>query len=209
MDNQTTAAEETTVPGIEGEIVEATVSAVNGDQPAEPEVEEIVEAEVHGLTPEERISELEAELAALRAQSAENLDRLLRTTAEFQNTTRRQEKRLLDSIERANQSLILRLLPVMDDFDLAFSNVPEDLSETDSAWITGFRQIQKKLVDALGEEGVAPVDETGSAFDPNRHEAISSEPSDEVESGHIIQTLRTGYEHKSRVLRPALVRVAM
>jgi molecular chaperone GrpE len=114
----------------------------------------------------------------------------------------------MDSIERANQSLILRLLPVFDDFDLAFANVPADLNETDAAWIAGFRQIQKKLTDALSEEGLAVIDDTGSPFDPNRHEAISSEPNDEVESEHIIQTLRAGYEHKSRILRPALVRVA-
>jgi len=201
MDNQTTAAEELTEPILEGEIVVES----NG-QPAPFEATETEEA--HDPTPEEIIAGLEAEVAAAQAQAAEHQDRLLRSMAEFQNTTRRQEKRLMDSIERANQSLILRLLPVFDDFDLAFGNVPADLNETDMAWITGFRQIQKKLTDALAEEGVTTIDDTGAPFDPNRHEAISSEPNDEVESEHIIQTLRAGYEHKSRILRPALVRVA-
>ena len=212
MHNQTTTAEEQTEPAIEGDVVlEAvaeTIQAESNGQPAQTEPTDDT-PEAHEPTPEEIIAGLEAEAAAAQALAAENLDRLLRTTAEFQNTSRRQEKRLLDSIERANQSLILRLLPVIDDFDLAFGNMPADLSETDIAWLSGFRQIQKKLTDALAEEGVAIIDETGSPFDPNRHEAISSEPNAEVESGHIIQTLRAGYEHKNRVLRPALVRVAM
>ena len=212
MHNQTTTAEEQTEPAIEGDVVlEAvaeTIQAESNGQPAQTEPTDDT-PEAHEPTPEEIIAGLEAEVAAAQALAAENLDRLLRTTAEFQNTSRRQEKRLLDSIERANQSLILRLLPVIDDFDLAFGNMPADLSETDIAWLSGFRQIQKKLTDALAEEGVAAMDETGSPFDPNRHEAISSEPNAEVESGHIIQTLRAGYEHKNRVLRPALVRVAM
>ncbi len=160
-------------------------------------------------TPEEIIAQLEADLAAAQALAAESVDRFQRANAEFQNTSRRQEKRLLDSIDRANQALVTRLLPVMDDFDLAFANVPETLTQAEAAWITGFEQIRKKLGDALTEDGVNPIDDTGELFDPNRHEAISSEPNDEVESDHIIQTLRIGYEHKGRVLRPALVRVAM
>jgi len=204
MDNQTTAAEEVTEPVLEGEIVVES----NGQPASTDPVETTESAEAPDPTPEEIIAGLEAALAAAQAQAAEHQDRLLRSMAEFQNTTRRQEKRLMDSIERANQSLILRLLPVFDDFDLAFGNVPADLNETDMAWIAGFRQIQKKLTDALTEEGVTVIDDTGAPFDPNRHEAISSEPNAEVESEHIIQTLRAGYEHKSRILRPALVRVA-
>ncbi len=213
MDNQTTnaeeAAEEIIDAVIEGEIVAETVQAEsNGQPPATDPAETTETEEAHDPTPEEIIAGLEAEVAAAQAQAAEHQDRLLRSMAEFQNTTRRQEKRLMDSIERANQSLILRLLPAIDDFDLALGNVPADLSETDTAWIAGFRQIKKKLTDALAEEGLAIIDDTGAPFDPNRHEAISSEPNDEVESEHIIQTLRAGYEHKSRILRPALVRVA-
>ena len=204
MDNQTTTAEELTEPVLEGEVVVES----NGQPAIADPVEATETEEAHDPSPEEIIAGLEGEVAAAQAQAAEHQDRLLRSMAEFQNTTRRQEKRLMDSIERANQSLILRLLPVFDDFDLAFGNVPADLNETDMAWIAGFRQIQKKLTDALTEEGVTVIDDTGAPFDPNRHEAISSEPNAEVASEHIIQTLRAGYEHKSRILRPALVRVA-
>lgn len=158
--------------------------------------------------PADRIAELETQLAEADAKASEALERLQRKAAEFQNTKRRQEKQLTDSIERASKRMIERILPVLDDFDLAFKNLPEGLAEEDDAWISGFRQIQKKLMQLLEDEDVAIIPLDGE-FDPNRHEAVSSEPSDEVESGQIIETLRAGYEMKDRVIRPALVRVAM
>jgi molecular chaperone GrpE len=75
------------------------------------------------------------------------------------------------------------------------------------AWLQGFRQIRKKLFDVLSDQGVTAIDTSGE-FDPNQHEAIGSEPSDSVPSGHVIDEVRAGYLHKGRVLRPALVRVA-
>lgn len=154
------------------------------------------------------IARLETELAAAQSKNAELLDKLQRTAAEFQNSRRRQEKQLADEIERAGSHIVQQLLPVMDDLELAFANVPAELEESSNAWLEGFRQIRKKLETLLDERGVVVIAKEGP-FDPIRHEAISSEPSDTVESGHIIQTLRAGYEFKGRVLRPALVRVAM
>jgi molecular chaperone GrpE len=175
-----------------------------GNEPGEeiePELSEIEQAQ-------QIISHLESELDVARAEAAASLDQMQRAAAEFQNSKRRQEKQLNDAIARSAERVITQLLPVLDDFDLAFKNVPEDISDEDEAWLGGFRQIQKKLMILLENEGVEMIPTTGE-FDPNRHEAISSEPNEEVESGHIIDTLRVGYEHKGRVLRPALVRVAM
>jgi molecular chaperone GrpE len=124
------------------------------------------------------------------------------------------ENQVAEETERANAALIMRLLPVLDDFAMAFQNAANSSGETGSsgpdqaAWLDGFRQIQKKLSDVLVDHGVVQIS-TDGAFDPMHHEAISSEPSDTVPSGHIIDTLRAGYEYKGRVLRPALVRVAM
>ncbi|MEZ4639185.1 MAG: nucleotide exchange factor GrpE [Caldilineaceae bacterium] len=77
----------------------------------------------------------------------------------------------------------------------------------ETAWVEGFQRIHQKLTSLMAEEGVTPIAPDGE-FDPNRHEAITHEPNEDVESGHIIATLRTGYAHGDRVLRPALVRVA-
>ena len=167
------------------------------------------DAEAAEESPEQkRIAELEEKLSATEARAEEMFERLQRTTAEFQNSQRRREKQALDQMDRANARLIERLLPVLDDFELAFRNMPEEFSIEDNSWVTGLQQIDKKLQRILEDESVTPMEPTGE-FDPNRHEAVSSEPNEEVESGHIIETLRTGYEYKGRVMRPALVRVAL
>jgi molecular chaperone GrpE len=153
------------------------------------------------------IQQIESELAAERARAGELTDKLQRSAAEFQNARRRQEKQMAEAIERASTHVIKRLLPVLDDLDLAFQNVPEGLAEEQAAWVQGFRQIQKKLNGLLEDEGVTPIPADGP-FDPMRHEAVTSEASDGVPSGHIIATLRVGYEHNGTVLRPAMVRVA-
>jgi molecular chaperone GrpE len=169
---------------------------------SEPSIEEKAESALAAV-----IAQLQAELEAERARATEMLDKFQRTAAEFQNARRRQEKQMAEEIERASTHIIKRLLPAMDDFDLAFNNVPSSTTDEENAWLNGFRQIQKKLQGLLDEEGVVAMPADGP-FDPMRHEAVTSEPSDSVESGHIISTLRLGYEHRGRVLRPALVRVA-
>jgi molecular chaperone GrpE len=191
---------EATSQVLEGEIVDET-----GDEG------EAAVSEENAL-----IEQLREELSAAQAKADDYLDKLQRSAAEFQNSRRRLESQLADEVERANGALIRQLLPVLDDLDLAFQNVPADLQKAEAqegtelqvAWLQGFRQIRKKLLDLLGEQGVAVIDTSGE-FDPNLHEAISSEPSDTVPSGHIIAEVRAGYTYKGRVLRPALVRVAM
>lgn len=155
----------------------------------------------------ETVARLEAELAEARQECAEITEKSQRLAAEFQNSRRRQERQLAEEMERVSAHIIKRLLPVVDDFDLALANTPT-LDETQQAWVEGLRQIQRKLRGVLEEEGLTPITADG-AFDPTLHEAIASAPSDKIESGHIIETLRSGYMLKGRVLRPALVRVAL
>lgn len=192
-----------------GEEIPETSAGEVVEEGVPEETEDVLDTEAEAVieTPEETIARLEQELAEARARAEEAVDRLQRTAAEFQNVRKRQERQLQESIARATERLLIQLLPVLDDFDLAFQNVPESLSEEEAAWVDGFRRIQKKLTSILEEEGLAAIEEAGP-FDPNRHEAVTHEPNGDVESGHIIQTLRTGYEYKDRVLRPALVRVA-
>ncbi len=210
-DNQPDAVVEV----LEGEIVadEATAqdSAAEADGTATESVDEAdqEDADAVEISPGEAlIAQLQAELADVRAEAAAQTDQVQRIAAEFQNSKKRQERQLADSIQRASSHLATQLLPILDDFDLAFGNLPEELSDEDESWVDGFRQIHKKLAAVLEDQGVTMIQLDGE-FDPNLHEAISSEPSENVESGHIIETLRAGYEHKGRVLRPAMVRVAM
>jgi molecular chaperone GrpE len=154
-----------------------------------------------------QIAELESALAQERARADKLTDQSQRMAAEFQNSRRRLEGQVQDEIERASTHLIRKLLPVIDDLDLAFANAPAGV-ESGAPWVEGFRQIQKKLHNLLAEEGVEIIAQEG-AFDPALHEAVSGEASDSVPEGHIIGTLRSGYTYKGKVLRPALVRVAM
>jgi len=153
------------------------------------------------------VSQLRAELATEQNRYEELNDRFQRTSAEFQNTLRRREKQMNETVERASQHVVTKLLPVLDDFERAFQNLPEGARTEQASWLEGFQQIQRKLQQVLDDEGVTAIPAEG-IFDPTLHEAITNEPSDSVESGHIIATLRIGYEQRGRVIRPALVRVA-
>lgn len=153
----------------------------------------------------ETIARLEADLTDARVAKEEILDRHQRMAAEFQNARRRQERQLAEEIERANVRLITRLLPVLDDLDLAFGNIPAAVAG--DAWVVGLQQIQKKLRGVLEDDGLQEIP-VGGEFDPARHEALASVPNDAIPSGHVVDALRTGYTYKDKVLRPALVRVA-
>lgn len=154
------------------------------------------------------IALLQQDLEAERKKNSDLDDKLKRTIAESMNMRKRMDKQLADSIDRASAHIIGRLLPILDDLDLAFQNLPEGLADEQVAWMNGFRQIQKKLEMLLEEQSVVKFTDVG-LLDPTRHEAILSEPSDEIESGHIIETIRPGYEQKGRIIRAALVKVAM
>lgn len=153
------------------------------------------------------VAQLNEELAAEKGRYAELNDRFQRSSAEFQNTLRRREKQVSETIERASVQVIMKLLPILDDLALAFDHLPAGVTEEHAPWLEGFRQIQKKILQVLDDEGVHAIPLDG-VFDPMLHEAISSEPSEDVPSGNIIATLRVGYEQRGRVIRPALVRVA-
>ena len=187
------------------------LSADGAAEPVEESPEAAFDAETGALPAElpleELVAQLQTELEGERARFSELTDRFQRSAADFQNARRRQERQLGEAIERASGAVIRRIIPVLDDFDHAFGAIPAELSDGEVAWVDGFRQIQRKLLAVLEEEGVTPMATEGE-FDPTRHEAISSEPNDAVESGHIIATLRVGYEQNGHVIRPALVRVA-
>jgi molecular chaperone GrpE len=200
------------VPADESIIVEATVSG--GEELPEgasgsvvAEFDDLSGAPPAEATPEQMIAQLQAELDAEHARYATLHDNFQRAAAEFQNSRRRQEKQTAEAIDRASTRVIRKLIPVLDDLDNAFEHVPASAGDDQAAWVDGFRQIQRKLITLLEEEGVTQIPSVG-AFDPTLHEAVSSEPNENVPSGDIIAALRAGYIQRGHVLRPALVRVS-
>ena len=197
--------ENTTVEPENGQLPEEAV--LEAEELDSSDVSDIEEAEEKDETPEQTIARLQSELAEAQDQAASRLDKMQRTVAEYENAGKRRERQNEERIKRATESMMHQLLPALDDLDLAFQNVPEGMPGEDQAWLQGFEQIKQKLLDILANSEVEPLAKSGE-FDPNQHEAISNEASEDVPSGHIIQTLRTGYRIQDRILRPALVRVA-
>jgi molecular chaperone GrpE len=144
--------------------------------------------------------DLTAELEAMRQERDEYLDTLRRLKAEFENSRKRQERERSRLLETASERLVVELLPVLDNLDRALE-AEGDIRE-------GVRATREQLADALGKEGLLPVASDGQPFDPNVHEAVMGQPSDEHEEGTILQTFQRGYLLNGKPIRAAKVVVA-
>jgi molecular chaperone GrpE len=143
------------------------------------------------------------QLKEAEAKVIEYKDGWARSQAEFQNYKKRIERDNELTYVSMKGDIIKKVLPALDDLERALQNRP-----TDDAWASGIELIARKLQNILDSEGVKRIDAKGKPFDPTFHEAISHEPSAEVESEHVIEVVQNGYMFGERVIRPALVRVA-
>src|SRR5262249_22752161 len=113
-----------------------------------------------------------------------------------------------DAIKFANENLLLKLIPVLDNFDMALAATQAVQPDAAQSLQTGVNMIHQQLKSVLTEAGLEEVDATGKVFDPNLHEAISQTETSETPDGHVAQQLRKGYKLRDRLLRPASVTVA-
>jgi molecular chaperone GrpE len=143
------------------------------------------------------------QLQEAEAKILEYKDGWARSQADFQNYKKRIERDNELMYANMKGDIIKKVLPALDDLERALQNRPAD-----DAWANGIELIARKLQNLLDSEGLKRIEAKGMAFDPNFHEAISHEPSHEVESGHVIDVVQNGYMLGERVIRPALVRVA-
>jgi molecular chaperone GrpE len=162
-----------------------------------------VEMPENGEQAQAEIEALQKQLEEAQAKAAENLDGWQRTQAEFINYKNRvQRDRELDYASMKGD-IIKKVLPVLDDLQRSLAHRPEG-----DSWAAGVELVARKFQAILENEGVKRIEAAGQPFDPNFHEAISSEPSEDVESGHVIEAVQSGYMLGERVIRPAMVRVA-
>jgi molecular chaperone GrpE len=161
----------------------------------------------NGTAREAEAPSLEQQLEAARQEAAQNLDGWQRAAAELANFKRRQEDQLKLQRDMIKADLLQGVISALDDMDLAFQNVPQQLDGQLVGWVEGFRLVQRKLDRVLDDQSVKTINTSG-VFDPNLHEAVSHEESPDHEEGQIIAELRKGYQIGNRVIRPALVRVA-
>ena len=160
---------------------------------------EAFEARLVGV---EEYDALQQELEESKAEIVEKQDELLRSLAEFSNYKKRIDRDQLLKYQTMKGDIIKRFLPAMDDTARALQNAPED------PWVEGIQLIYRKLESVLEAEGITRIEAEGADFDPNFHEAIAQTPSDDHESGQVIEILAQGYLLGERVIRPAMVRVA-
>jgi molecular chaperone GrpE len=185
------------------------VPATEEEQKRETEESPAPEGTPAEAEPAEEVDELTAlqqELEEQKAKAAEYLDGWQRARAEFANYKKRIEKEQEDMIKSANGAFIVKLLPVMDDFERAFQTLPLDLMGM--TWLEGIALIQRKLQVLLEQEGVTVIESEGQMFDPTLHQAVTHEESEEHEEGQIMGEVQKGYKMGDKVLRPSLVRVA-
>ena len=170
---------------------------VNDDQPRD--------GAASTSTADETRDERSSEIEELRRERDEEQDRLLRTAAEFDNYRKRMDKERRDLAEFAAAGIVTELLPVLDNFERALQ--APSAGEPD-ALRKGVELIHKQLFDLLLKRGVKPIEALGADFDPNIHEAVIHEASDEHRDGEVMQELQRGYRLGERLLRPAMVKVA-
>jgi molecular chaperone GrpE len=163
---------------------------------------------VEALVPENLTLEQLDDLKARAGRADENWDRLLRTTADFDNFKKRAAREREEAVKFANESLIKKLVTVLDNFEMALAAAGQQPAETSHSLQAGVAMTQQQLRKALQEAGLEEVDATGKVFDPNWHEAVSQQDSTDVPEGSVLQQLRRGYKLRDRLIRPATVVVA-
>jgi molecular chaperone GrpE len=178
------------------------------EDPARLEVEDSGQTLEAVLEEEEKsaIAAAEEKLKAAQQNLEDLKDRHLRKLAEFENMRKRAEREKSEYFRHALSNFLLDLFPVSDSFDRALSHAPPESLESDFG--QGVAMIRKQLDELWKKYGVTEVDTSGF-FDPNVHEAVATEATDEVPKDTILDVLRKGYFLKDKLLRPALVKVAV
>lgn len=153
----------------------------------------------------ESLQALKERLTECEEKAASHFDRLQRLHADFANYKKRTAKETAESIEYANESLILSILDVADNLERALDSAQQD---HDADHIRkGLKMILRQFYDVLEKEEVSPIEAVGEMFDPYLHETIARVKCDS-ESGTIVEELQRGYRFKSKVIRPCMVKVA-
>src|SRR6184192_4924454 len=152
-------------------------------------------------------SQAEDPTVSLQADLDRFRDLALRSQADFENYKRRSAREKEEAIKYANTSFLEKLVSIVDHFELGLEAARGERGEKSPIY-SGMSLVLKQLQDFLAENGLQPIEAVGQKFDPNLHEAIAHEPSNEVPEGLVIRQTRRGYRFKDRLLRPSAVVVS-
>src|SRR5213595_3922171 len=156
--------------------------------------------------PQAEVSEPEDAMAGLQVDLERFRDLALRSQADFENYKKRAAREKEEAIKYANMALLERLVTIIDNFELGLEAAKGEGKQ--SPIYSGMTLVLKQLNDLLSENGLQAIEAEGKKFDPNLHEAIAHEPSDQVLEGIVLRQTRRGYRFKDRLLRPAKVIVS-
>lgn len=168
----------------------------NTQNEATPEAVEVLPPESPAPNEESLLGQLQTDLERFR-------DLALRTQADFENFRKRSTREKEDAIRYANMTLLERMIPILDNFELGLAAARSGSEH--SSILMGMDMVYKQLSDFVLQHGVEPIDAQGAPFDPNLHEAVAQENSETVPEGHVLRQLRRGYKLKDRLLRPSTV----
>jgi molecular chaperone GrpE len=185
-------------PDNDAYIIEDTTGSI---EEIEREMRETAQ-EAAADTPADAPEETAAEAATDPKEDFKN--RYVRVLADFENFRKRTEREKADFFRYAVASVLKDVLPVLDNFDRAL-----DHAEEGDEFHKGVALIYKQLFEVLQKHGLKPIDESGVTFDPNIHEAVVREEDDSVPTHTVVSILQKGYFLHDRLLRPALVKVAV
>ena len=207
------AAEEPEVPEEPEAADEQAAEAAPDDETVTERADEDVEAEAEAAEGEAPGDEVEAEedaiaadLAKARSEAESYLDDLRRLQADFDNYRKRTLREQTARTASASQALVARLLPVLDNFELAVSAAEQ--SRDFDRMLKGVEMVLGALREVLESEGLVKIEAEGKPFDPERHEAVIAVEEEDTEPGMVVDIVRAGYELRGKVLRPAMVKVA-
>ena len=174
------------------------------DKPQEDSPQVSAEENTPAVTVEGQLASVTADRDQLIAEKADLQDRMLRVRAEFDNFRKRSERERGDFIQFAAMDMVKDVLPVLDDFERALK-----VETADREYAKGVELIYQRLFETLKKMGLEPIETEGKRFDPNVHQAVERVPSEEAEDQAILGEFQRGYNFKGRLLRPAMVRVAV
>lgn len=181
------------------------------DQQQEPKKDEAVAQDLVEIaapvSDAERIRGLEEALAAKGMESAANWDKFLRERADLENYRKRVQKEKEEILKYGNESFVMEVLPALDNMERAISHASE---EGLSAIIEGVKLTLSMLLGTLKKFGVTPLETApGTPFDPSLHQAMAQVESTDLEPGTVVAEFQKGYLLNDRLLRPAMVSVAI
>jgi len=150
------------------------------------------------------VEELQKQLQEAKAKCEEYLNGWKRERADFLNYKKDEMEKIGQLVKYANEELILKIIPILDNIYLAESHVPAELK--DHKWIEGFNQIKNQLSNFLQKEGIEAIKTVGEKFDPNTMEAVGE--AEGKEKDIVVEEAQRGYSMHGKIIRPAKVKIS-